>query len=65
MVKRLAVMFATGLIALGVGIGAGLLPANQGIQARSAMAVWCYGDHQGAESKRGHLEVRGPLSPLD
>ncbi len=36
MVKRLAVMFATGLIALGVGIGAGLLPANQGIQAALA-----------------------------
>ena len=36
MVKRVAVMFATILIALGVGIGAGLLPANPGAQVALA-----------------------------
>jgi hypothetical protein len=36
MVKREAVMFATILIALGVGIGAGLLPENPGAQAALA-----------------------------
>ena len=47
MVKRLAVMSATGLIALGEEIGAGLLPTNQGSQAALAaiggLVLW--GDH--------------------
>ena len=36
MVKRVAVLFAMVLIALGVGIGAGLLPENPGAQAAMA-----------------------------
>ena len=35
MVKRVTVMFATILIALGVGIGAGLLPGNPKAQVHS------------------------------
>ena len=43
MVKRVAVMFATILIALGVGIGAGLLPANpRKLKSHwPRLAVWC------------------------
>lgn len=36
MVKRITVMFAMILIALSVGIGAGLLPANPGAQVALA-----------------------------
>lgn len=36
MVTRVAVMFATILIALGVGVGAGLLRANPGAQVAFA-----------------------------
>ena len=36
MVKRITVMFAMTLIALGVGIGAGLLPANPRAQVAVA-----------------------------
>jgi hypothetical protein len=41
MVKRVVVTFATILIALGVGVGAGLLPANPGAQAVSPDDLFC------------------------